>query len=355
MFYVITQFVRQLRRRRGLGVLVLLSALGLSVLGNTASFYYFERTLDSPPTISDSLWYSLISIATIGYGDFSATTLGARIGTAVFIVVIGLASFTTAVGMMVDWIADLRDKERTGMCRSRARDHLIIVNFPSESRVRRIIAEYTRDSRHRNCATVVVSDQIEELPFALDNVSFIRGGPLEEETYERANIAHAGHAIILSTSHDDPRSDSFVASVVFVIEHVNPRISIVAECLDIKHAALFNVSKRVSLVYSLRMANNLLVQESLDPGVNLLTQAITSREIEGTLASTTVEEAIPEGPLAYTDVAKKLLDYGVNLVGVIRDDAVILSFGEQACAKDDVLVYVSKTRHSWQYLCSLLR
>ena len=338
-----------------MGVLLVVLVLVVSVLGNTLSFYSFERSARPDLTIWDSLWYSVISITTIGYGDFSASTLGARIGTAVFIILIGLAALPTAFGMMVDWIVDVRHKERRGMGMQRARDHLLIVNFPNESRVRQIIDEFSRDEQHRSREIVVVTDQIAELPFSVTNVSFVSGSPLAEETFRRSDVAHASQAIVLSPSYDDPRSDSLVASVSFLIEHMNPDVLIIAECLDPEHAVLFNVSSRVSLVYTVRVANNLLVQEAQDPGVNLLTQVITSNvtEIEETLASTTVSEA-PSGNLPYTEVAKTLLDYGVNLVGVVRNGSVLVGFEDVTLAERDALVYISKTRHGWTALASML-
>lgn len=354
MFYSITQTIRKLRQRRELGVLSLLVILVLSVIGNAFTFYLFDRSAQDV-TLGDSFWYSVVSITTIGYGDFSAETLGARIGTAVFIIVIGLAAFTTAIGMLIDWIVDLRHKERTGMGSTRVREHLVVVNFPNESRVKQIIEEFTRDVRHQEREIVIVADQLEALPFALPNVSFIRGSVLEQETYQRANVSRANQAIILSPSYDDLRSDSLVASIAFVIEHMNPHITVIAECLDPKHAVLFDVSKRVSLVYTTQVANNLLVQEAQDPGVNMLTQAITSNltEIEETLASTTLEAA-PQEPLPYTQVAKRLLDHGVNLVGVVRDGALSVGFEELTLAQQDSLVYISKTRHDPESLRSLL-
>ena len=338
-----------------MGVLFVILVLGVSVVGNTLSFYFFDRAARPDLTIWDSLWYSVISITTIGYGDFSASTVGARIGTAFFIVLTGLAALPTAFGMMVDWIVEVRHKERRGMGIQRARGHLLIVNFPNESRVRQIIDEFSRDEGHRNREIVVVTDQIEELPFSLTNVSFVSGSPLAEETFRRADVAHASQAIILSSSYDDPRSDSLVASISFLIEHMNADASVIAECLDPDHAVLFNVSPRVSLVYTVRVANNLLVQEAQDPGVNLLTQAITSNvtEIEETLASTTVSAA-PPGNHPYTEVAKTLLDHGVNLVGVVRDGSVMVGFEDVTLAERDALVYISKTRHGWKALASML-
>ena len=70
-----------------------------SVVGNALTFYYYDRESHPDLTVPDALWYSVISITTIGYGDFSATMIGARIGTAIFIVVLGLSAFTAAIGL----------------------------------------------------------------------------------------------------------------------------------------------------------------------------------------------------------------------------------------------------------------
>jgi voltage-gated potassium channel len=353
MFYSLARVIRQMRRRKEVGVAVLLAVITISIVGNTLTFYFFDRVERPEITIWDGLWFSIVSITTIGYGDISSSTLGGRIGTAFFIVVVGLATFTTAIGMAVDWIADSRQKERTGMGKSGLRGHLMIVNFPGESRVRAVIKEYRDDVHHGAAEVVIMSDKLMELPFHIDGVSFIRGDPLDEETHQRANIARAGQAIILSPSHEDPRSDSLVASIAFVMNNMNPEVDIVAECLDLKHAALFNVSERVSLVYTLQLSNNLLVQEAQDPGVSMVTQAITSNQIEGTL-STTLVESTPTEAKPYVAVAKQLLDNGINLVGVVRDRTAKVNFDGINLAEGDGLVYVAKTRLSWESLQGLL-
>ena len=354
MMYSLSRIIYQIRRRRELGVTFLVGVLVCSVIGNSLTFYAFDGRSQGL-SIWDSLWYSIISITTIGYGDLSAESVGARVGTAVFIIFVGLAAFTSVVGLMVDWFVQFKYKERRGMGRSRARDHLLIVNFPNESRIRQIIEEFTRDDEHRKREIILVTNQIDELPFAIRNVSFVRGSPLEQETFARAAIGEARQAIVLSTSVDDLRADSLVASISFVMEHMNPRLAIIAECQDPKHAVLFNVSERVSLVYTTRVANNLLVQEAQDPGVTLLTETITSNatEIEENAASTKLTLS-PCPDMSYIEAAKRLLDHGVNLVGVIRQGTLIVSFDNISLQEDDSLVYISKERHTSAEIGDLL-
>ena len=337
----------RVRRRRGVGAGFVLIALLISITGNAMTFYFFERAARPELSVGDSFWYSMISITTIGYGDLSATALGARIGTIFFITMLGLTAFTASAGMLIGWLIEIQHRERTGLGRLYVKEHILIINYPSESRVRHIIEEFTSDPKHHEDEIAVISDQVESLPFSHPNVYFVRGSPLEIETYERAAAASAQKAIVLSTGYDDPSSDSIVASAVSVLHRLNPQVVATAECIDPKHAVLFEGMENVSLVFPLQLANNLLVQESQDPGVSLLTQVITSNQMEGTLLSIRVE-SVPEKQVAYPHVAKHMLDHDINLVGIVRNGAVHLRFVNLFPAVDDVLVYIGSSRLEWE-------
>ena len=337
----------RVRRRRGMGAGFVLGALILSILGNATTFYFFERAARPELSVGDSLWYSMISITTIGYGDLSATTVGSRVGTIFFITLVGLTAFTAWAGIVISWLIDLQHKERTGMGSLYVKEHILIVNYPGESRVRHIIDEFTSDPEHQNDDIAIITDRMETLPFSRSNIYFVRGSPLETETYERAKASEAQRAIVLSTGYDDPNSDSIVASAVTVLHRLNPDIMATVECVDPKHAVLFEGMDNVSLVFPLQLANNLLVQESQDPGVSLLTQVITSNQMDGTLLSTRLED-VPDDRVAYAHIAKHLLDTDVNLVGIVRGKTVHLRFAELFPVTDDVLVYIASSRLEWE-------
>jgi voltage-gated potassium channel len=325
------------------------AVLVASVIGNALTFFYFEAPVHPEYNLGDSFWYSIISITTIGYGDLSASTVGARIGTVFFIVLVGLVAFTTTAGMLVDWIFDLRMREQNGMATVQSKDHLLIIHFPNETRVRHIVEEFVSDDNHKKVDIVVITDKLQTLPFSHPNVSFVRGSPLEQETYQRAQLSRASKAIILSTDYDDPNSDSVVASVASVINHLSPHVRVVAECLSLSHELLFSNLADVSLVYTIHMANNLLIQETQDPGVTILAQAMTSNKVEGTMASTMVDPPVGE-PLTYQEVAVKLLSKDINLLGVIRDKKPHFKFGDLFLSPGDLLVYISSHRYTWQGL-----
>ena len=347
MIELILENFYRARRRKRLGGAVVVFALLLSIVGNAMTFYLFERGIRPELSVGDSFWYSMISITTIGYGDLSATTIGARIGTILFITILGLTAFTASAGMIINWLIELQNRERSGVGRLYLKNHILIINYPNESRVRNIIDEFTSDSGHENYDITLVTDRLESMPFQRHNVHFLRGSPLETETYIRAAVAEAQKAIILSTGYDDPNSDSIVASAVSVLHRSNPNIMATVECINPRHAVLFEGMDNTSLVFPLQMANNLLVQESQDPGVSLLAQVITSNKLEGTLLSLRLED-IPDHQVSYPELAKNMLDRDVNMVGVVRDGTVHLRFTDLFPLKDDVLVYIASSRLEWK-------
>lgn len=352
---VLARLYRRIRARRMVGVGVVLAMILVCIVGNALCFYAFDRTPENEFTFGDALWYSVISVTTIGYGDFSATSVGARLGTLFFIVFLGLSTFSVFLGMSIDWVSEMVSKGRRGMSRVIAENHVLIVNFPSRERVRQLIDEIKADPHHQNSEIILVADQIEELPFTDEHLLFVRGSVLEQETYQRAKVSQAKMAIVLATSYEDSSSDAVVASAIAVIDSLHPEIHIVAECLNHRHKMLFDSVHCDAIVYSMMISGNLLAQEAHDPGVSQLVETITSNVKGTTLYSTQVEEngEAAGSSLDYNDFAKRLLDRDVNLLCVNRGDDSLTSFLNLQPQAGDRIIYAADERRDWLALTSL--
>ena len=344
----LVRFYRRIRHRRLLGVGLVVLLVLICILGNSVCFYVFDGRANEDLTFADALWYSVISITTIGYGDYRASSLGARMGTIVFISVMGLATFSVFLGMSIDWATDVATKGQRGMSAIIAHDHILIVNFPSAARVSQLIQELKSDPQHEDSEIVIATDQVEMLPFEEKDVLFVHGSILEQDTYSRAKVAQARMVIVLATSYSDANSDAIVASAIAVIDSLNPNIYIVAECLNYRHKMLFDSVNCNSVVFSMRISTNLLAQEAHDPGVSQLVEVLTSNVRGTTLFSTEVSD--PSVKDSYSELAKRLLDKNVNILCVNRGDECLTSFVSLAPQLGDRVVYAASERLDWTTL-----
>jgi voltage-gated potassium channel len=346
----LARLFRRFRARRWTGFAFVGLLLALAIVGNAVTFHTFDRAVAPQLTWGDAFWYSFISITTIGYGDFSAHTPGARVGTVVFIALIGLTTFSVFFGMLIDWFSQVVSQAQKGLGRVMAKEHVLIVNFPSATRVRQLIDELRADPDHAQAEVVIVADALEELPFTLDGVLFVRGSVHDAETYERARVRQARFAVVLSRDYSDPNSDAIVAAAAGVIDSLHPEIQLVAECLDERHRALFTAVRCDAIVPGLHITGNLLVQESHDPGVAELVQLLTSSQTGATLYSTQVTTPSPHD---YATLAKRLVDHGFSLLAVRRGAQALTRIGGLSPQTGDTVLYVADARRRWPELLAL--
>ncbi len=343
----LVRFCRQLRNNKQLSLSLILGFIIFCLLCNAICHYTCDGQANGM-SFGDAVWTSIISITTIGYGDFYPESLGARIGMVIFIIIFGMSMFTVFLGMMIDWTTDMILKGKYGMGMALASNHVLIINFPSEARVKRLINELKSDSTRGQKEVVVISDKIEKLPFDMPDVLFIHGSPLEMETYERARIDSASLALVLATSYDDTNSDAVVASIVSVIENLRSDIHTVAECLDEKHSLLFKSVSCDSIIQGLKITDHMLVQEVFDPGVAQMIDVITSNIKGSTLFSTEVNESLPKK--CYNDIAKGLRDHDINVISVNRGTKSHTSLKNITPEKNDRLIYIAASRLTWNEL-----
>ncbi len=254
--------------RSKIGRLFILT-VGILLLG-AAGLNYFEKM----SSITDAIWWSFVTITTVGYGDVTPITVGGRItGVVVMVFGIGLLGMFTATVASMFVEGNLR--EDRGLNKVSVTDHFLICGWSYE--VKEIVEEMRADRKLEDKAIVLIAD-LSEKPFEEEQCYFI-SGEVNEENLEKANLAEASAVLIVS----DDRLDSYSrdAKVVFstlTIREHNPDVYICVEMTDAKNTRHCQRAGANEIIVIGELSSSLLVQAALDHGITrIITELVSHR------------------------------------------------------------------------------
>lgn len=254
-------------------VLALASALILNISFGIL-FYLAERGVQPELSVADSIWWSMVTMTTVGYGDLFAHTWQGRflVSYPCFIIGIGLIGYL--LGTLAESMIDLTSRRKKGLSKIRMKEHIIICHCPSIAKILNIVSELRAVKIHRDTAIVVITEQLEERPpeFLKAQINFINGNPEDIDVLRRANIQTAQSVIALAPTPGSSSSDSSTFTIVSIVEmissEVNKDITTVAEVINSKSDKLFRRTKVDGTVTVEGLTDKMMVQELLHPGIH---------------------------------------------------------------------------------------
>jgi voltage-gated potassium channel len=193
------------------GVLV---TLGYGVIGSYVLGSGFNPKITN---FIDAVYFTIITMATVGYGDITPHTAEARLFT-ISLVVLGIAVFATSLPAIV---APFVDKRMMNLLQPRRRkkmkraSHVIVVGDGplAQDAARALTARGLQ-------TTSVLADKPD--PAADPPEDFIVGDGSDTETLRRVHAAEARAVLALS------EDDSYNAFVVLAVKELNPNVRTVA-------------------------------------------------------------------------------------------------------------------------------
>lgn len=269
MYLVLQRVFKALRARDERFQLVWLALVVLLVvLYGAGGFYLAEQ--EQGIDFGTALWWALVTMTTVGYGDFYPKTFVGRWLVGLPVMVIGIGVLGYALGSLATAVIERRNKEARGMVPYSGSGHILLCHYPNEDLVLEIVAEMRADKEWNSHPIVLLSDQLEELPLALREagVFFVHGSPSRELSLGQANVTQARAAMILSHEPQSPGTDNQTLGAVVTIRALAPELYVVAECSITENLNLIKNAGANEVVGVGTLAAELLVQGIQDPGVN---------------------------------------------------------------------------------------
>ena len=234
-------------------LLVLLGALGLWVT-------------EPQVTIYNALWWSIVTLTTVGYGDISPTTSGGRLVGAV-LMILGIGVLGAFTGQLASLLTERRRLKDKGLIVDiNLSGHIIFSGW--SARAASVFDTIRSDERGRTRKVVLIAN-LEESPYPNDpHFIFIRG-ETDESNLTRANLDTADTVIAFGDpSLDEESRDAKVVLHLLTIESLNRAVHTIAEVERRSTVAHCRRAHADEVIIGSEFTSHLLSRASIDHGIS---------------------------------------------------------------------------------------
>ncbi|MGM0370174.1 MAG: potassium channel family protein [Bacillota bacterium] len=272
MFNILNDYFNNLRSVVNNYVLIRLVAITVGIMVLSAFAILMVEGGDEFSSFADALWWVVVTITTVGYGDkYPHSFLGRIIAIILMFLGIGVVSGVTA--KFSDLLIGSSRRKELGEVQANYDNHLIVCgwNKKTKSVIEQILAEEIENNQ-----VVLVAD-IERDPFVDNNkVHFISGKIDQSKNLRKAGVESARAAIILNEIDNDARA----VLAVLTIENLNPEIYTIAEISNKENKIHLTNAQVDEIIINNSINSQLLVRTALYSGTSQVIEKLLSNESE---------------------------------------------------------------------------
>lgn len=322
------------------------------VLLGAVMFFFAEYGTNTKVTsLADTLWWSIVTITTVGFGDIYPETPGGRvIGAALMIAgMFVIAMFAGVISStLVDQLMPIR-QEQVRM--SSTTDHIIIAGW--NDNVPMLLAQLEADLGKRTPPILVFAPL--DRPEALDPKHvFVHGDFTKEAEYEKVRLRFARTVVVVSDATDrgarPAARDASTVLTVFTIrrlertfqeERTRP-IHICAEILDPENVEHASVAGADEVLATALVGNSLLAHTAGNPGVGHVLNDLLLATRNNIYTSPIPVSLIEGKTLTFDALQKKLrAQEEILVIGVVHGGKMVINPDPEAPVfVEDQIIYI---------------
>lgn len=269
----IREYYRILKNERFFRILLITS---LIILYGALAIFFADRyyATKGASGIFDAIYWSLVTIATVGYGDIVPSSKLAKVF-ALMIIISGPALLSLITASVASILVERKIKEGKGLETITDKDHIIICGWNENGE--RVIDGILQQTRDTPPVIVLVNeldrDEVQTIQYKYKdhNIRFVRGSFVKEDILARANLVRAKAAVVLADSsggHNIEKADERTIFGTMAIKAMASKVRTCAELIraeNREHLVRANVDE---IIVRGESAGSLLATSAVSPGVS---------------------------------------------------------------------------------------
>ena len=248
-----------------LGAIVAVAVVGAVLV------YATEAHHDNINSFWDAVWYTVVTMTTVGYGDIVPTSVFGRIA-GMFVMLAGISVISLLTATISSIFVEQRILENRGLRQIKLKGHTIICGW--NQRIQNLLEALNSTPQERRAGVVLVNEMPpERMDEVLSdypnlNIKYVYGDYTKEPTLSRANVKEASAAIILPDISQSgvPRDDRTLPAAL-TVKSLRRDIKVYAHIIDRENFTHLKRAGVDDVIVSDDHVGFLLASEITSPGI----------------------------------------------------------------------------------------
>jgi voltage-gated potassium channel len=183
---------------------------------------------DTFPSYFDGIWWAVITMSTVGYGDFVPVSTEGRIF-GVVLILVGAGFLSTYFITLATNTVMSQNAYIEGKATFKGKDHVVIIGW--NERAREIISQLS--SLHFRGQIVLIDETLQQNPYRNHHIHFIKGTPFKDKVLQKASMHEASIAIITADQNrNEVEADMHSVLTLLAVKGNHPEVYTVVEILQ---------------------------------------------------------------------------------------------------------------------------
>jgi len=299
--------------------------LGVITAVGGLSIYLVERRENQAiDSVADGLWWALVTLTTVGFGDISPVTpLGRIVGSVLMVAgMFTLALFAGIVGnTLLSAILRIRQEQ---FRMSNTVGHVIVLGYDAGSRqlLDALLQEFDPDTH------LVLMGEGQGPPSLPEGVEWVSGDPTKEAELDKVRVRHADGVVVVGRRGLNPeQADATTLLTLFTLrsflrrgDESVPRkkpLYVVAEVLDPENVEHARTAGADEVIESTRLGFSLIAHAIAEPGTGTVMSRVTMAGAHNLYVGALPEELT--APVSFGEAMHHLRRGGEVLLIGVRD------------------------------------
>jgi len=303
----------------------------------TFSEYFIERNLPGSGihSLFTSLWWTMQTITTVGYGDTPVVGYLGRTN-AMFIMVFGIGSLGFMLSSLAAGIIDNNLKKRIEGVIVKEKNHVIICNYDSTGK------QVVLDLMEKGYPIVMLSEtEIKDRELDFD---YVRGNALNEADLRRAGIMRCNSVILLASKLTESREAAEIDALTIVsgmkIKKINPKVNVIAEILNAESTINAKDAGIDEVVVRGALSSSVISRSVFTPGMSDLILQILSGKNDVDIKEVDASKYRDEN---FKDVQKLFHSEGRFIIGFRTGSRIFARLPESGLKNCDSILYMERS------------